>query len=213
MLQNGWTGTIYRTCEWFMRLAYVNILWICFSLFGLILFGFFPATAAMFAVIRKWIMKETEIPVFKSFLAAWKKEFLASNILGFILFTIGYLLYADFLYLQENTGSLFQLAYYPLLIVFFIYVLVVFYVFPVFVHYDIKIFQVIKNAFFIVMLNPLANIMMIAGALGVYFVMIALPGLIPLFAGSVLTYVLMWCSYHAFIKMQRKHDQNKKILD
>ncbi|MBS4177478.1 YesL family protein [Lederbergia citrea] len=41
-------------------LDYVNLPWISF---GLIVLGFFPATAAMFTVIRKWMMKE-QVPVF-----------------------------------------------------------------------------------------------------------------------------------------------------
>ncbi len=46
-------GGLYRICEWVMRLAYVNLLWIGIFWLGLVVFGFFPSSAAMFAVVRK----------------------------------------------------------------------------------------------------------------------------------------------------------------
>src|SRR5699024_8438852 len=45
----------YRFSVWTLRLAYVNFCWILFTLLGLVLFGFMPATAAMFSIVRKWI--------------------------------------------------------------------------------------------------------------------------------------------------------------
>ena len=35
----GLIGGIYRYSEWIMRLAYINILWILFTLLGLVVFG------------------------------------------------------------------------------------------------------------------------------------------------------------------------------
>ncbi len=70
----------YRICTWIMRMAYVNLLWVAFSLLGLGIFGFFPATAAMFVVIRKWLSSEQDIPVFKTFWNAFKTEFIKINI-------------------------------------------------------------------------------------------------------------------------------------
>lgn len=76
---NGFVGVLYRTSEWIMRLVYLNLLWIAFSLLGIVLFGFFPATAAMFSVVRKWIMGETDVRVFKEFWQTYRKEFWKSN--------------------------------------------------------------------------------------------------------------------------------------
>lgn len=210
MLSNGLTGKLYEACEWIMKLAYVNILWVCFSLLGIIVLGFFPATAAMFAVVRKWVMKETDIAVFKTFWSVYKKEFVSSNVLGFIVFVIGYVLYIDLQYFPDSSSALSQFIYFPLLIVFFVYLLMLLYVFPIFVHYDIKVLQVIKNASLIVVMNPLSNIIMVAGSAVVYYVMTSLPGLIPFFGGSALSFVTMWCSYRAFAKVQGKQERYKK---
>src|SRR5690625_6342583 len=61
----GPMGGFYTLANWIMRLAYVNILWIAFSLVGIIILGFFPATIGMFTVIRKWIQGDGDIPIFK----------------------------------------------------------------------------------------------------------------------------------------------------
>jgi uncharacterized membrane protein YesL len=89
----GLMGGLYRACEWIMRFFVTNVLWLLFNLpivffvLNLLLaetinavavsmlpiailvpFVFFPATTAMFAVVRKWIMKQPDIPIVRSFL-------------------------------------------------------------------------------------------------------------------------------------------------
>lgn len=81
----GFMRGFYSISEWVLRFAYVNVLWISFNLLGLIVFGFFPATIAMFTVVRKWVLKETDISVFNTFWFAYKKEFFKGNFLGFII--------------------------------------------------------------------------------------------------------------------------------
>ncbi|MCI4139356.1 DUF624 domain-containing protein, partial [Bacillus vallismortis] len=82
-------------CTCVMRLAYLNVLWLLFSLAGLVVFGFMPATAAMFSVTREWAKGNTDAPVFSFFFQAFKKEWRAAQILGLILETAGLFLFAD----------------------------------------------------------------------------------------------------------------------
>ncbi|KKI90221.1 hypothetical protein WQ54_19745 [Bacillus sp. SA1-12] len=205
MQMNGLAGGFYKISEWVMKLAYVNLLWMLFSLIGLIVFGIFPATAAMLAVIRKLIMGDTDIPVFKTFFAAYKKEFLKSNMIGILMFVVGYILYFDLTIVREATGMI-RLLYLPLLMIFLGYVLTSLYVFPVFVHYETKIFQVLKNSFLIMILHPLSTIMMVVGAIAIYSLMITIPGLIPIFSGSLFAFVIMWSALIAFSKIEKKQE-------
>src|SRR5690625_1946818 len=110
----GPMGGFYTLANWIMRLAYVNILWIAFSLVGIIILGFFPATIGMFTVIRKWIQGDGDIPIFTTFWATYKKEFLKSNLLGLFLSLIGYILYIDFIFLRQGVTGFLQFTYYPL---------------------------------------------------------------------------------------------------
>src|SRR5690625_1006749 len=101
------TARLFRVCEIICKMAYVNVLWIIFTLFGLVAFGFFPSTVALFAVTRKWIMGEHSIPVFTTFWSVFRQEFFKSTWLGIGLFIIGYILYIDLAYLP--TGGLFTI--------------------------------------------------------------------------------------------------------
>lgn len=88
-MYTGIMGGFYRISEWIMRFAYVNILWIAFTLIGLVFLGFFPATASLFAVVRKWIQGNNEVPIFSFFWTNYKSSFLKSNILGISIVIIG----------------------------------------------------------------------------------------------------------------------------
>lgn len=46
-----------------------------FTLLGLGVFGIMPATAALFAVMRKWIQGQDNVPVLKTFWQEYKGEF------------------------------------------------------------------------------------------------------------------------------------------
>lgn len=203
MQMNGFTGGIYKLSEWVMKLAYVNILWIIFSILGVIIFGFFPATTAMFVVVRKWLMGDDEVSVFRTFWGAYKKEFVKSNILGMFIILLGYVLYANIAFFK-NTNGVLSLAYYLNIVVSLGYVLTLLYVFPTFVHYDAKVLQVFKNSFFIMIMNPIATTIMVVGGIAVYLLVTTVPGLIPVFSGSALSFVVMWAAFFAFSRIESK---------
>ena len=195
---------IYRVCEWIMRFAYVNFLWFIFMLVGLVAFGFFPATVAMFSIIRKWLMKEAHVPVFKTFWTVYKTNFLKSNLLGLILVAIGLILYIDLRIIEQFPAAWTKIVYYLLLIASFLYALTLLYVIPVFIHYDVKLIKVLKVSFIFMVVNPFFTISISAGVLAVFFLMSNIPGLIPFFSASLMGFFIMFFTYHAFLKNERK---------
>jgi uncharacterized membrane protein YesL len=199
---------LYSATEWITRFAYINLLWIGFSLAGLIVFGFFPATVSLFTVIRKWLMGDTEIPIFQTFLSTFKKEFVKSNLMGLIVCVIGGLIVLDLVYMRTSGSSFVKAIQVPVYMFIFIFVLTSFYLIPVYVHYDLKLFQMIKNSFLIMLLNPISTLVMIFSVVAIYFVMQAIPGLGFFFGGSVSAAVIMSASYIAFKKLDQK---SKKI--
>jgi uncharacterized membrane protein YesL len=205
MQMNGLTGVVYKFCDWMMKLAFINILWFFFTLCGLVVFGFFPATIAMFVIVRKMLMGDFDVPVFKTFWEYFKKDFVKSNLLGLILAVLGYFFYLD-LHLLQNTSGFIRLLYYPALLICLGYILTVCYVFPTFVHYELKVLQVLKTAFYIMLFNPISTALMAVGGTAIYFLMTTVPGLIPLFSGSFLTVVFMWSSFFAFSRVERIQD-------
>ena len=91
----GMTGKFFTVCQVISKLAYVNLLWVFFTALGLGVFGFMPATIALFAVTRKWVMGDKDVPVFKTFWKTYRKEFFKSTLFGVVLFVIGYIIYFD----------------------------------------------------------------------------------------------------------------------
>jgi uncharacterized membrane protein YesL len=54
--------------------------------------------------------------------------------------------------------------------------------------------------------NPLANIIMIIGMICLYCLISALPGLLPFIGGSGYAFVIMRSTYYAFMKVKRRQE-------
>src|SRR5699024_2683932 len=106
----------YRFSVWLTRLAYLNLLWIAFTIIGLGIFGFMPATTAMFAIARKWLHGEVDIPITKTFWQQYKASFFQTNILGLLLGGVGYLLVVEFRILQVQEMMLYIVDEYSVIL-------------------------------------------------------------------------------------------------
>jgi len=198
----GLMGGLYRASEWAMRLAYVNLLWILFILLGLGLFGAMPATVAMFAVTRKWVMGDTDIPVFVTFWRAYRGEFVQANLIGLALVVIGGVLYLDVKYFYAQHTPIFQIIEIAILSLLLLFWIIVLYIFPVFVHFQLKTLDYFKYAFFIGVSHPLRTLMMVVGSVVVFIMITSFPQLIFLFSGSGLSFWLMWLAFQSFPKLE-----------
>ncbi|MBU7591215.1 YesL family protein [Metabacillus halosaccharovorans] len=193
----------YTFSLWITRLAYVNILWIFFTIAGLVVLGFYPGTIAMFAVIRKWVLGNRDIPVFKTFWSNYKKEFVKSNILGLFISIFAFIMYSSLNIISSVTIPSLKVLYIPNGLVTFLFLLTVLYIFPVFVHYDVKLTKVAKNAFIIMTINPISTFCMVVLTGFLLFIIYKIPGLIPFFSGSIIAFLLMFLSNYAFNRASR----------
>ncbi|MGG3468179.1 YesL family protein [Neobacillus pocheonensis] len=196
----GLSGLIYRITELIMNFAFLQLLWLAFTIVGLGVFGIFPSTAAMFSVVRKWIMGVDDTPIFKTFWQTYKTEFIKVNGLGFIFVLIGWLLYVDFHYfaLGETIGSS-VLKIVTIFIAYF-FITTCIYFFPVYVHFQFRFFNYIKYSFLYSVSSPLktAGIFIITYAL--YFLLMKVPALFLFFSGSIISYIWMWYIYRTIAK-------------
>ncbi|ANU21988.1 YesL family protein [Planococcus donghaensis] len=196
--------------QWYMRignlgfnLVLLNFLWIVFSFFGLFIVGIFPATAALFAVMRLIIMESDSSSITKLFWTKFKSEFVAANIVGYIMLFIGLVLYADFKALHYiNQDTLYTILMSATMVVIFVYLLSLMYIFSVFVHYDLKLSQYPKHAFILVIARPLHTLIMAISIGAISFLYLQLPVLLFLFGISLISFVLMKFSYLSFSKKE-----------
>lgn len=198
---NGLMKGFHGFSEWVMRLAYVNFLWVFFTMSGLVLFGFFPATVAMFAVVRKWVRKETDVPVFNLFWKTYKADFLKSNLLGLIISFAGFVLYFNFTVIEDAVTPALKWLYIPYIIITAMYILTLLYIFPVFVHFNIKIREVFRNAFILMTVSPLITCSKVVLTGVLCFLFLQFPGVIPFFSGSLIAILLMFLSNNLLQKI------------
>lgn len=204
-VQSSWEeGRLYRLCDWIMKLAYVNILWFLFTLIGMIVTGIAPASISLFTVIRKWLIGEENIPIFKTFFYTYKKEFLRANAMGLLMIATACILYIDFLYMLNVRGML-QVIFSIFLFMATIFYMIIFvYVFPIYVHYKLRFFQYIKYSFLIGMVNPVITIKMIVSIILLVLLFMHIPGLVPFFGISLYSFILMWGGLQCFRKIEEK---------
>ncbi|WP_185960093.1 YesL family protein [Planococcus soli] len=196
--------------QWYIRignlgfnLVLLNLLWLLFSFFGLFILGIFPATAALFAVMRLIIMESDNGSIIKLFWDKFKSEFIASNVVGYIMLFIGLVLYTDFKVLHYiNQETLYIMLMSVTMLVIFIYLLSLLYIFSVFVHYDLKLWQYPKHAFILVIARPLHTLIMAASIVTILFLYLQLPVLILLFGISLISFVLMKIAHLSFLKKE-----------
>nr|MDP5195232.1 YesL family protein [Neobacillus sp. 179.-C4.2 HS] len=210
METKGMLSGIYRVSEKVMMIAYTNILWILFSLLGFVLIGIMPATAAMFAVMRKLIMEEEEeVPIFNLFWNKYKQEFVKANLYGYLLLLVFAVFLLDIMLFQSLDGWLFtflSILSAGLLLVFFAVVL---YFIPLYVHYDLPFFQYIKTAFLLTFIHPIQTVIMIISGAVIGFILLLLPGSIFFFSGSLYCFIVTKTALKVFAHVE----EQKEVLE
>lgn len=201
---SNWLNGVNHIFEWIYRLAYINFLWILFTLIGGVVFGITPATVAMFAVVRQWLKGKSNQSTLKSFFTIYKNDFRKANTLGLLLVFVGLVLYIDAKLIVNFTGFFKYILLGSFGMVFSFYVLILLYVFPVFVQYKNNSFQHIKSALLIGIAYPLRTIVMGISVISVLFICFVFPVLSFLYLGSGLSIVLMFFSRHLFTKISEE---------
>lgn len=218
-----------RVFEWVMRLSVINILWvlfnipICYLLLSLLLaddlsvaftiiltiavlspFLFFPATTAMFGVARKWVMGETDVPLVKSYWGFYKENYVRS-LCGGIFFTLLWIIWGfDFYYFSQVNvliSSLF-LAGGLFLILFTLSF------FSNTVHSELTFVTSIKNSFFLSLVYPITNILMLIGVGVILYISLTMfTFLLPFFTGTLIALI----SFTGYYQKMNKILTNKKV--
>ncbi|WP_087972299.1 YesL family protein [Oceanobacillus rekensis] len=207
MEHTGLMGGFYRLSEWITRLAYVNLLWILFSLLGGILLGVVPATVALFTVTRRWVRNDEDVPVFDVFWQAYRSNFIKSNLLGLVLAFGGAILFVYFDNLHLLPAQLTQILRVVLFSFILLYGIIIVFIFPVYVHYKVGTLHYIKNALIIGLTFPHYAIVMILSLALLTMLFQFVPILIFVFGGSFSSLLIMSLAYNVFKKIEIKQKE------
>ncbi|WP_416151716.1 YesL family protein [Salipaludibacillus sp. HK11] len=206
MQLGAFSSMAFSICTWFYRLAFINLLWIIFTLLGLVVLGFFPATVAMLATLRQYLNKN-EVNLFPYFWGYYKKEFIESNKLGGIITSIGLILYINLNFLQINKTGITEFLYFSSVTLSFLYLLIICYLLASYVEFNLDLKTHIKNSVLIAIYNPLASLFIIFGFVTVYYAVTFISGLGFFFSASMFGIVILSSANIAYRKIQQKQEK------
>ncbi|GAF64170.1 hypothetical protein BTS2_1062 [Bacillus sp. TS-2] len=196
----------YQLCERFMALAILNGLWFGFTILGLGIFGWAPATYATFSVIRKQQMKkEADGKIFNTFFQEYKKEFFRANILGAILLLAAFSLYFSAgAFITMDSSILIRGI---LLVVAFLFSMILIYIFPVFSHFQIPLLKYIRYSFLLGLANLHYTIILFGLMISIIVLFGAIPVVMVFFLISLPASIMMFFSMRIFNKIQLENEQ------
>jgi uncharacterized membrane protein YesL len=154
---NGRNNKFYYTLNTMVDLFLLNLLWVVASL---PLITFFPATAALFGVVRKRILKKETEGIFKSFIKMLKENFKQSFILSIIWSVLGIFLLMDYRLIHPGDSVVQLILFIILIIGILLFSMSSIYLFPIMVHFELSWKYVIRNAFFISLMNPVRTVLL-----------------------------------------------------
>ncbi|RIQ32520.1 YesL family protein [Jiangella rhizosphaerae] len=104
----GRFGRLYAYLDWPVRLAVLNLLWLLGVLAGLVLFGLAPATAALYAVLRAYVLGRSP-RLWRDFWAVWRSSLRSSQlVLGVPILTVWVVVF--YLLLSRSTPLVWAMA-------------------------------------------------------------------------------------------------------
>lgn len=200
MKPRGWVGGFHEACQWVYRLALLNLWWLGGCLLGGLVFGFFPATVAMFDVARFWMRTAGDEgdSAFRRFRTAYRTEFFRANALGLGLVLAGYVLFVDVNFFLGQSGPLALTLLVLSLALSGVYCMTLIYLFPVYVHLDLPWRQQIMTAALVGLSHPFRTAFVVLAAVSLSAVFARLPGLFVFFGGSVLACFVVWQTLRIF---------------
>jgi uncharacterized membrane protein YesL len=212
-------GRLYPVFEWTTKLAGINLLWVLFnfpilylslSLFTvkemwqigflimtiavLVPFIFFPATTAMFGIVRKWVMQE-EVPTIRFFWKYYKENYKRSLVGGLIFSVLWAIVGVDYYYFHTRI----HLVSYLFLFLMVWLLLITLFFFANTVHTDTKFGQGLKNAFILSIANPIYSIgVAITSIVILYVSFTKLTFLLPFFTGGAIAFLAFFAYNKVF---------------
>ena len=224
---SGFMGGLYMIAEWGMKFSLTNLLWILFNfpivltlmiflmmqqiqggllliilLFFMLPLLFFPATTAMFAIVRDWIINDEDgHQLFKSYWRYYIENYKRSVANGFVLTSVWLIMLGDIYYFIDK--------YMIVAVLFMVLALILFVftvnLFSVTVHYHMTFFKAMKSAFFTTIGSP---VLFLAVAIScgtiVYMSLHVVRYLIPFLTFSFLAFLSFSAFYRNYLKINEK---------
>ncbi len=234
----GAMGGLYRLTEWISRIAFSNILWaICsvpFLFVGLLklimmssdtgganeqitlnwVLGFlapftvFPATAALFTVVRKWVMGNTDVGTFRTFFQGYKENYLKSMFGGAIYTLLFVVMYVDITVYMTRMPN-FRVVGILMLVLMIILLVSMFNFFSIVVHYQMTFKQVMTNSILLTIARPFRVFSTLLGAALLGYIGLKYTVLYAVCIPTLVSMLAFFNFYATYNKLQLQAEKKK----
>lgn len=205
---NNTTNVFMTALEWIMTLAYLNLLWVAFTLIGLFFFGIGPATISVFSLVRTKLRQGDLSHIFSKFKAEYKKHFKAGNICFWILAAVAAFLYVDIRIIQALPPSGFiQMVVLPALVALSALVIVTAtFSIGYYLENNEPILTSIKQGFWVTLISPISVLVILHTFLIQFLIFSYIPAMALFFLVSLYAFITEWIMNKAFnrIKIRNK---------
>lgn len=176
-VSGSWALRVHAACDWLFWVMTVNALWYLFALAGGIVLGAAPATVAAAELTRRRLRGEA-FPAFRTFAAAWKREFLRANAVLAPVLAIATILTVNAIGFA-GAGTLAQAPGIATMIALVLTVALVAVVVPLYAHYDLPLGAYLLTASRWMLRNPAPVLLLVLAVVVIVTASLILPGIIP----------------------------------
>ncbi|MFC4557852.1 YesL family protein [Virgibacillus kekensis] len=211
---NSAITTIFEAFEWFMRLVRLNLVFLLACVSGLVLFSFFPAITASFAVADKWIKGNTDLSVWKEFWKNFKESYIRSQVVGFLMGIAILIIVVDLNFFSQIDVLLMKV---PVMILLGLLLIVItitgLYIFPILLKSEVKVKELFITAFFTSLSYIHWTVINLTGIAGLLYVSYRFPGTLFFLTGSC---IILWIACMNQIvrnKINRRYEKLKSVAE
>ncbi|NQX48068.1 DUF624 domain-containing protein [Paenibacillus tritici] len=234
----GAMGGLYRITEWITRIAFSNILWALCSipfLFAGIMkilmlgsgaggpneqimlnwvlgvfapFTVFPATSALFTVVRKWVMGNTDVSTFRTFFQGYKENYLKSMLGGLIYTLLFVVMYVDVTVYMTQMAN-FKIIGILMLVLMIILFVSMFNFFSIVVHYQMTFKEVVTNSILLTIARPIRVFSTLIGAGVLLYIGLRYPVLYVLCIPTLIAMLAFFNFFATYNKLQLQVEKKK----
>lgn len=184
---------------------YLQLLFILYTLKGAVLFGFFPALAAVFQVIYLFFVRGKEyVKIREEYGLFYRKYFKMSNYLGYTMLAVGGFLTFD---LQVNkTYVQSAIVHYGLILLFILFLGTCLFVFPALCRYELTYKQYLRQAVTLFFTNLTEAIAMLVGTFVIMAIYVGIPILLVIAGVPLIIVPVMWFALQGMKKTEARAD-------
>ncbi|SFC11643.1 Uncharacterized membrane protein YesL [Alkalibacterium subtropicum] len=208
--EGGSLNLFMKGFDWIATLAFLNLLWLGFTLMGGIIFGAGPATFAVNALVKKKMNQGDLSHVFTKFKKEFKEHFKEGNRYFWLLTAATLFIYVDIRVIQALPQNTFiQLVVLPsLLILSALVIIVATFTLGLYFEFGESVMKSLSDAFWLTLISPVAGIMIVHAFLIGILIYAYVPALIMFYSVSFYAIATQWIMSKTFRRIKRKKVSN-----